>query len=78
MDNYGTHETASIRSWLARHPRIDVHITPTSASWLNQIGRWFTTLLFVAQHIALHDNDPGVPGHQQREAQAFRLVQDRR
>ncbi|QRF59026.1 IS630 family transposase [Variovorax paradoxus] len=44
MDNYGTHKTASIRSWLARHPRIHVHFTPTSASWLNQVERWFATL----------------------------------
>jgi transposase len=44
MDNYGTHKTASIRSWLARHPRFHVHFTPTSASWLNQVERWFATL----------------------------------
>lgn len=44
MDNYGTHKTASIRSWLARHSRIHVHFTPTSASCLNQIERWFATL----------------------------------
>jgi transposase len=44
MDNYGTHKTASIRSWLARHPRFQVHFTPTSASWLNQVERWFATL----------------------------------
>ena len=44
MDNYGTHKTASIKSWLARHPRFHVHFTPTSASWLNQVERWFATL----------------------------------
>jgi len=44
MDNYGTHKTASIKSWLARHPRFHVHFTPTSASWLNQVERWFSTL----------------------------------
>jgi transposase len=44
MDNYGTHKTPSIRSWLARHPRFHVHFTPTSASWLNQVERWFATL----------------------------------
>ena len=44
MDNYGTHKTVSIRSWLARHPRFHVHFTPTSASWLNQVERWFATL----------------------------------
>jgi transposase len=44
MDNYGTHKTASIKNWLARHPRFHVHFTPTSASWLNQVERWFSTL----------------------------------
>jgi hypothetical protein len=32
------------RNWLARHPRFHVHFTPTSASWLNQLERWFATL----------------------------------
>lgn len=44
MDNYGTHKTPSIKTWLARHPRFHVHFTPTSASWLNQVERWFATL----------------------------------
>jgi len=44
MDNYGTHKTLSIRHWLTRHPRFQVHFTPTSASWLNQVERWFATL----------------------------------
>lgn len=44
MDNYGTHKTLTIRNWFARHPRFHVHFTPTSASWLNQVERWFATL----------------------------------
>lgn len=44
MDNYGTHKTPAIRAWFARHPRFHVHFTPTSASWLNQVERWFATL----------------------------------
>lgn len=44
MDNYGTHKTQAVRSWFARHPRFHVHFTPTSASWLNQVERWFATL----------------------------------
>jgi transposase len=44
MDNYGTHKTAAIRRWFVRNPRFHVHFTPTSASWLNQIERWFSTL----------------------------------
>jgi transposase len=44
MDNYGTHKTPSIKAWFARHPHFHVHFTPTSASWLNQVERWFATL----------------------------------
>lgn len=44
MDNYGTHKTPAVKRWFVRHPRFHVHFTPTSASWLNQIERWFATL----------------------------------
>jgi transposase len=44
MDNYGTHKTDIIKRWLAARPRFHVHFTPTSASWLNQVERWFSTL----------------------------------
>lgn len=44
MDNYGMHKTPSIKNWFARHPRFQVHFTPTFASWLNQVERWFATL----------------------------------
>ena len=44
LDNYGTHKTALIRRWLAKRPRYQVHFTPTSASWLNLVERWFATL----------------------------------
>lgn len=44
LDNYGTHKTALIRGWLAKRPRYHVHFTPTSASWMNLVERWFATL----------------------------------
>lgn len=44
LDNYGTHKTPAIRSWLAKRPRYHVHFTPTSASWLNMVERWFAAL----------------------------------
>jgi transposase len=44
MDNYGTHKTAVIRRWLAKRPRFHVHFTPTSASWMNLVERWFAAL----------------------------------
>lgn len=44
LDNYGTHKTAAIRNWLIKRPRFHVHFTPTSASWINLVERWFATL----------------------------------
>jgi transposase len=44
LDNYGTHKTALIRRWLLKRPRFHVHFTPTSASWLNLVERWFALL----------------------------------
>ena len=43
-DNYATHKTALIRNWFARRPRFHIHFTPTSASWLNLVERWFGLL----------------------------------
>jgi transposase len=40
-DNYGTHNHPAVRQWLAAHPRFQLHFTPTSASWLNLVERWF-------------------------------------
>ena len=44
LDNASSHKTLTIRRWLAKRPRYHVHFTPTSASWLNQVERWFATL----------------------------------
>jgi transposase/transposase-like protein len=41
MDNYAAHKRVEIRNWLAANPRIHVHFTPTSASWLNLVEVWF-------------------------------------
>jgi transposase len=41
LDNYGTHKTARVNAWLAKHPRFHLHFTPTSASWLNLVERFF-------------------------------------
>ena len=40
-DNLATHKTPAIRNWLARHPRFELHFTPTGSSWINQVERWF-------------------------------------
>jgi len=44
LDNYSTHKTASIQRWLAKRPRYHLHFTPTSASWINLVERWFAEL----------------------------------
>lgn len=41
VDNYATHKHPKVRAWLAKRPRYHVHYTPTYASWLNQVERWF-------------------------------------
>ena len=44
MDNYRTHKTPLIRNWFAKRPRFHVHFTPTYASWLSLVERWFALL----------------------------------
>lgn len=44
MDNYGTHKTQAVRAWLSTRPRYHVHFTPTSASWLNLVERFFSQI----------------------------------
>ena len=41
LDNYGTHGHPNVTAWLEKHPRFVLHFTPTSASWLNLVERWF-------------------------------------
>jgi transposase len=44
VDNASTHNHAEVTAWLARHPRITLHFTPTSASWMNQVETFFGLL----------------------------------
>jgi len=44
LDNYGTHKHPDVKNWFRAHPRYQVHFTPTSASWLNQVERWFAEI----------------------------------
>jgi transposase len=44
LDNYSTHKTALIRQWLAKRPHYHVHFTPTGASWINLVERFFGLL----------------------------------
>jgi transposase len=43
-DNYATHKHPKVQAWLARHPRVTMHFTPTSSSWLNLVERFFADL----------------------------------
>jgi transposase len=44
MDNYGTHKTATVRTWFAKRPRFHTHFTPTYSSWLNLVERFFAEI----------------------------------
>src|ERR1700756_3182436 len=44
LDNYATHKAPLVKAWLVGHPRYHFHFTPTSASWLKQVERWFALL----------------------------------
>ena len=44
VDNYATHKHPAVRAWLAKHPRMHLHFTPTSSSWLNLVERFFRDL----------------------------------
>jgi transposase len=50
MDNYAAHKHPAVRAWLAVNPRVKVHFTPTSASWLNLVECWFSIIERQAIH----------------------------
>lgn len=43
-DNLAAHKTQRVRDWLAMHPRVTLHYTPTYSSWLNQVELWFAKI----------------------------------
>jgi transposase len=50
MDNYAAHKHPDVQAWLAANPRIQVHFTPTSGSWLNLVEVWFSIIERQAIH----------------------------
>lgn len=50
MDNYAAHKHPKVRDWLAANPRVQVHFTPTHASWMNLVECWFS----MAERQAIH------------------------
>ena len=83
-DNYATHKTPAIQTWLARHPRFHMHFTPTGSSWINQVERWFGFLTSQMIRRGVHKSVPGprsrhphVGGGLERRPQAVRVEEDR-
>ena len=85
LDNYGTHKTALVRHWLQKRPRYHLHFTPTHASWLNQVERWFALLtqrqIKRGSHASVRELEDAIPEfiavHNQNP-KPFRLDQKRR
>lgn len=44
LDNFSTHKTSLVKAYLAEHPNVSLHFTPTYSSWLNQVESWFSKL----------------------------------
>ncbi len=44
LDNYATHNHPNVKTWLEKHPRFELHFTPTSSSWLNMVEIFFGRL----------------------------------
>lgn len=85
LDNYATHKTLLIQRWFARHPRYHLQLTPTNASWLNLVERWFVEItrkqIRRGTHRstrALRDVIRDLHRPQQRDAASLRLDQDGR
>ena len=69
-DNYGTHKTPAVKTWLHAHPRFQIHFTPTYSSWLNQVERLFA---FVTEDLLQRSHHDSV---QQLEADIRAWIKD--
>jgi transposase len=84
VDNYGTHKTPAIEAWLAKHPRFELHFTPTGSSWINQVERWFGYLAHqmirrgTQEHPGPGSRHPGLGQRLERRPQAVYLDQNSR
>jgi hypothetical protein len=82
MDNYAAHKRVEIRRWLEANPRIQVHFTPTSGSWLNLVEVWFSIIekQAIPRHLRLRQRpqrqDPGLHRRLERPLPSLRLDQD--
>ncbi|MEP6557919.1 MAG: IS630 family transposase [Burkholderiales bacterium] len=56
LDNASTHKASLIQRWLLRHPRVRLHLTPTTGAWLNLVKRWFS--VHTARRLRRGASDP--------------------
>jgi len=73
-DNYATHKHPKVRTWLARRPRYHVHYTPTYASWLNQVERWFGLITQKAIRRGSFKSVPDLVGRIKRYTEHYNLT----
>lgn len=73
-DNYSTHKHPKVRAWLARRPRYHVHYTPTYASWLNQVERWFGLITQQAIRRGSFKSVPDLVGRIKRYTEHYNLT----
>jgi transposase len=61
LDNYATHNHPKVHEWLAKHPRFELHFTPTSSSWLNMVEIFHSVpdlIDTIATYLAAHNENP--------------------
>ena len=80
VDNYATHKHPKVKAWLKRHPRFHLHFTPTSASWINLVERFFGLITErrhpprrLPQRRRTQDRHRSLPGATQCRSQTLRL-----
>lgn len=73
-DNYATHKHPKVRNWLARRPGYHVHYTPTYASWLNQVERWFGLITQQAIRRGSFKSVPDLVGRIKRYTEHYNLT----
>jgi len=80
LDSNSSHNTLEVKAWLAKNPRFKVHFTPTSASWLNEVEKWFGQLerraLYRGNSISVGESKSGIKKcikvHNEKLAKPFR------
>ena len=84
MDNLSTHSGPDVDAWLAEHPNVRLHYTPTGSSWMNMVEIWLgiITRQATAGHVHLptppHPQDRGVRSPLERQRRTLRVDRDRR